>query len=460
MEAPHRSSRGGAVPDPIDLANIDTTVCAQCKEVLPSETWRREESSMRPCCGARLCRKCALDFEDSAAHARSCGRKLEVRLSGSATNAASNAAESSPAEETLPDLIRNFSEADEAIKLCPSCNSFPPKTQAQMVFQLKRCADAGQAAAQFDLADCIYGGKHGLEQDSCEALKLYHQAATQGHTLAQAKLAWILSTFVEEFELAKHWAEKCCDTDAMAQHALGLVYSIGSADIPKDAEKAIELFRMSAEQGFPPGIRRYGDSLASAGRKEEALEWYIKGGSDETRLTAYQPAIAACQYYAAVLCRELLDKNGAALFWAKRAKRNGHRDAEQLYEDLNELMWRACALCGGEPKDRCNDCRRVAYCSRACQVAHWQRHKGECRRSLPEITPKATEYSIFECSFCHKESPGSHCGHCQKAWYCDNDCQQQHWPFHRTECKDAQKAARKAAAAADTEQGEGETMNL
>ncbi|KXZ51063.1 hypothetical protein GPECTOR_14g49 [Gonium pectorale] len=44
-----------------------------------------------------------------------------------------------------------------------------------------------------------------------------------------------------------------------------------------------------------------------------------------------------------------------------------------------------CASCGaappagGPPLQSCSGCRRVRYCSRACQVAHWPEHKGPCK---------------------------------------------------------------------------------
>ena len=39
-----------------------------------------------------------------------------------------------------------------------------------------------------------------------------------------------------------------------------------------------------------------------------------------------------------------------------------------------------CAVCGSRKEPRmCSGCRRVAYCSEACQKAHWRQHKKACR---------------------------------------------------------------------------------
>ncbi|NWR21896.1 ZMY10 protein, partial [Emberiza fucata] len=37
-----------------------------------------------------------------------------------------------------------------------------------------------------------------------------------------------------------------------------------------------------------------------------------------------------------------------------------------------------CRVCGAEAAKRCSRCRNEWYCSRACQVQHWQKHKPAC----------------------------------------------------------------------------------
>ncbi|NWH80276.1 ZMY10 protein, partial [Piaya cayana] len=37
-----------------------------------------------------------------------------------------------------------------------------------------------------------------------------------------------------------------------------------------------------------------------------------------------------------------------------------------------------CRVCGVEAAKRCSRCRNEWYCSRACQVQHWQKHKAAC----------------------------------------------------------------------------------
>ncbi|NXX55956.1 ZMY10 protein, partial [Scopus umbretta] len=37
-----------------------------------------------------------------------------------------------------------------------------------------------------------------------------------------------------------------------------------------------------------------------------------------------------------------------------------------------------CSVCGIEAAKRCSRCRNEWYCTRACQVQHWQKHKAAC----------------------------------------------------------------------------------
>lgn len=37
-----------------------------------------------------------------------------------------------------------------------------------------------------------------------------------------------------------------------------------------------------------------------------------------------------------------------------------------------------CRVCGVEAAKRCSRCRNEWYCTRACQVQHWQKHRTAC----------------------------------------------------------------------------------
>jgi ankyrin repeat protein len=46
--------------------------------------------------------------------------------------------------------------------------------------------------------------------------------------------------------------------------------------------------------------------------------------------------------------------------------------------------------CDGAGKKKCAGCLKVYYCTRECQLAHWQAHKAECRRSADKTASKKT----------------------------------------------------------------------
>ncbi|NXE30051.1 ZMY10 protein, partial [Ardeotis kori] len=62
-------------------------------------------------------------------------------------------------------------------------------------------------------------------------------------------------------------------------------------------------------------------------------------------------------------------------------KLQAHRWAQTYSLDMMEALAPGkprCSLCGAEAAKRCSRCRNEWYCSRACQVQHWQKHKAAC----------------------------------------------------------------------------------
>ncbi|KAL4440175.1 hypothetical protein ABPG75_003176 [Micractinium tetrahymenae] len=68
---------------------------------------------------------------------------------------------------------------------------------------------------------------------------------------------------------------------------------------------------------------------------------------------------------------------------AAEAERAMRQAAQQEQEDAVQAAMR-CDACGQTAAglQRCARCRRVQYCSRACQLAHWPDHRAECRPAV------------------------------------------------------------------------------
>lgn len=89
---------------------------------------------------------------------------------------------------------------------------------------------------------------------------------------------------------------------------------------------------------------------------------------------------------------------------------------------------------------KCSECREARYCSRACQKAHWSKHKAECTvYKLRALTLSTIGY--IHCAKCRAAEADptkpvySACSGCLKLFYCSKSCQKAHWKEHKVRCK-------------------------
>jgi tetratricopeptide (TPR) repeat protein len=80
-----------------------------------------------------------------------------------------------------------------------------------------------------------------------------------------------------------------------------------------------------------------------------------------------------------------------------------------------------CNQCGKvkEKMEWCTGCRRVWYCDKECQLQHWATHKSLCNVCLD---CDAVLTKIRRCS------------RCLKAKYCGAECSKAHWSEHKKDC--------------------------
>ena len=78
-----------------------------------------------------------------------------------------------------------------------------------------------------------------------------------------------------------------------------------------------------------------------------------------------------------------------------KALERAAKDADvQLADDAPPASCARCAVAVPKPK-RCGRCKKVVYCSQACQVKHWPAHKSSCGVVLakaPPPKPKDPDY--------------------------------------------------------------------
>lgn len=94
------------------------------------------------------------------------------------------------------------------------------------------------------------------------------------------------------------YLEQAQQGDAEAQCKMGTIYLKGEFDAPKDTAKAVEWYRMSAEQGFPKAQRIYGFmhfyGLGVTLDYQEALKWCLAAAEQGD---VYAQAKVAYMYY-------------------------------------------------------------------------------------------------------------------------------------------------------------------
>ena len=67
-------------------------------------------------------------------------------------------------------------------------------------------------------------------------------------------------------------------------------------------------------------------------------------------------------------------------------RKDGHMSSQRKLKFTPKTVSNMCGFCFEEnPDKRCSRCKRVKYCSQACQKADWKNHKGMCNLWVKHI---------------------------------------------------------------------------
>lgn len=125
---------------------------------------------------------------------------------------------------------------------------------------LMKCAHAGDAEAQFKLAEAYRVGEI-VEGDYLKAMHWYRTSAEQGHSAAQNDLGTMFLNGIgmerNPEEAAKWYARAAVQGEASAQFNLGMRYATGTG-LQQDDEQAVLWFTKAAEQGDVEAIGELG----------------------------------------------------------------------------------------------------------------------------------------------------------------------------------------------------------
>ena len=219
----------------------------------------------------------------------------------------------------------------------PQANPPEPDITELHIVALRERAEAGDAAAQHEMAERYANGR-GVGRDFGVAMSWYVRAAEQGHVPAQLETGrrYAAGQGVERNEeVAASWFRRAAEQgDPRAQLDLGVMYRDGRG-VVQDYAAALSWFRRLAEAGDAGGEEALGN-LYETGRGVEqddaaALSWYRR---------AAERGSASAQNRLGVMYRDgvgVARDDETATAWFRMAAEQGYAPAQtelgESYED-------------------------------------------------------------------------------------------------------------------------------
>ena len=132
---------------------------------------------------------------------------------------------------------------------CPFCRAPSPTSDSEMLKQVNKRVEIGDAEAINGLGCCYRNGRHGLPQDHAKALEFWHRAGELGNagSYHNIGIAYYDGMGVERNEMkATHYFELAAmGGDAMSRHNLG-IFEIKAGNY----ERALKHYMIAVEGGY------------------------------------------------------------------------------------------------------------------------------------------------------------------------------------------------------------------
>jgi hypothetical protein len=402
--------------------------CGLCGKSLSSLShWRRKyDKKLMLCCGFYLCKYCAMEHECDNCRCKACMSK-------------------GPAVSTI---------------LCPICDA-PPGCDNTLAL-----AEAGHLDFIEEMFDSF------MEDEYAEGVLYWYQKAEKtGNNSAQMKLLMAdacrrgMGSIAQSNEDYVRHLQLASPESAYASYYLGTVYEQGLFGVEEDLEKALEYYRLSSDQVYPPGVLAYGRLRCvcfkiPVYRKLAVHEsWINSKYGEDVNLSRYTLCTLLQNYSRQIDRVEELKILWELELWRKRAKKETscHHDCQNCLDcrarfkgfrqvvleglDLDVCENPSCSNPTDPKSCLCPNCQIVSYCSRQCQNHHWKlSHKQECKelRQYKDRMEEAIQRG-GGCGYCGVDNPSKRCDRGCAVWYCDARCQDAHWKKgdHKLQCKDS-----------------------
>jgi len=266
------------------------------------------------------------------------------------------------------DGVKASSMTEKQKNQCVMCRTKYPRSEEEMVEQLRPWVEKGKAWAQFMLGQ-RYDHGLGVEQSYQQAVELYVLAASQGNI--------------------------------SAQYNLGIMYQQGQG-VDQSNDRAKEYFEAAAKQGSVDAQYNLGcmyrDGQGVVQSYERAAEYYEAAARQEH-------ASAQCGLGALYANGQGVEQSfETAREWMIKSAEQGHEGAIKNLQQLDEAEGRTtpsftppkrCSTCDtpktSTHKLRNCKCKGAQYCNAKCQTAHWKSHQKEHRRLCKEMELTNTE---------------------------------------------------------------------
>ena len=177
---------------------------------------------------------------------------------------------------------------DGGVGLCPFCRTPTPASE-ELLKQIRKRIEAGDAHAMYDLGCFYFNGLHGLPQDYAKALELWHRAAELGNALAYHNIgsAYYEGNGVErdEKKALHYWELAAMGGDTNARHNLGAIeFNTGNMDLgvlekrAENMDRALKHHMIAAGSGYSRSLENiklmYKDGYATKDDYAKALRVY------------------------------------------------------------------------------------------------------------------------------------------------------------------------------------------
>lgn len=186
----------------------------------------------------------------------------------------------------LKSAQQDNASAQYMLGICYSNGTGVSQDYTKAVYWYTKSAEQEDADGQFAVSLCYYHGD-GVEQDYAEAFYWSAKAAEQGHGDAQSMIGCLYEDGLgttQDMEKAVYWHGKAVEQGvAKGQANLGMAYALGFGGLEKDEAKALELFKLAADQDEEAGQFGLGmcylDGIGISKDYSKAIYWLEKSAA-------------------------------------------------------------------------------------------------------------------------------------------------------------------------------------